>query len=437
MRSASPCSRAHALRIAALLALPLLAPACRTIDNRSGFPPLLEYDRTTRELFFRPLFSVSPQEVRVLWPIFRHRSDEKGTSAWLFPVMTYRARPQERGLDRDLFVLPFLAWGDDPDLGAHFALFPFGGSIKDFFGQDEFSFWLFPLYACMREKERRSYHVLFPFINWVEGPRQGGGRFLPFWGNYWADTVEGAPKYRHNYILWPFYSRHRNELDTAVPSEGWALFPFYGRTTSPHVTQTHICWPFYARYDDRARGYRACGCSLVPIRFASGPEDSQCDLWPFYGAWRQKERSRWFALWPLVRHETQDNPEIVAHRFWIVPFWWDTDVEWPQLKSTLSRRKLWPFFSYEEKNDVAHWEALSLLPWYDDVFDAFWGRLFQLARYSRRGEARGFELLWGLYSWEDGPEADAWRIVGGLFGREREGSRVTYRIFFIPFSSGG
>lgn len=430
-------ARVRARRPAALLALLLCAAGCRTIENRIGLPPFIEYDGTTGELFVRPLFSTGPDEVRVVWPLFRHRTDDKGTSCWLLPVMAYRSRPQEGGFDRDLYIVPLIAWGDSPDAGAHFALFPLGGTIKSFLGQDEFSFWLFPFYAQMREKERVSRHVLWPIVNWVRGPAQGGGRVLPFWAHYWADTPGGRPKYRRTFVCWPFFSRQSNQLDTPTPAEAWAFFPFYARSASENVSRTHIMWPLYAHYDDRARGIESWGASIVPIRYTIDADERQFDLWPFFGSWRQKERSRWFAAWPFVRRETQDDGSVAARRFWIVPLWWSTDAEWPDEKRALYRRKLWPFFSYEEKDDVAHWEALSLLPWYDATTDAFWGRLLHLARYSRRGAARGFELLWGLYSWEDGPEADAWRVAGGLFAREREGPRVTYRIFFIPFGSGG
>ena len=432
-----PPARSRLGRAAAVLAVLLAAAGCRTIENRIGLPPLIEYDGSTGEFFLRPLFSTAPDEVRVVWPIFRHRADERGVSCWLLPVMVYRSRLQEGGYDRDFYLVPLIAWGDSPDVGAHFALFPFGGTIKSFFGQDEFTFWLFPLYARLREKERLSQHVLWPFVNWVRGPGQGGGRVLPFWGHYWADTAKGAPKYRRTFVGWPFFTHQRNQLDSPTPAESWALFPFYARSASANVTRTHIMWPFYAHYDDRARKTRSWGASLVPIRFTTGPEESQFDLWPFFGTWRQKERSRWFALWPLVRRETQDDGAIAALRFWAAPFWWTADVERGEDKATLHRRKFWPFFSYEEKDDVAHWEALSLLPWYDATTDAFWGRWLHLARYSRRGAARGFELLWGLYSWEDGPEAEAWRIAGGMFARERDGARVTYRILFIPFTAGG
>jgi hypothetical protein len=177
----------------------------------------------------------------------------------------------------------------------------------------------------------------------------------------------------------------------------------------------------------------------VPIRYTEGKDRHQIDIWPFFGWWRRPWRFRQFALWPIQRYEREETEEIDATRFWIVPFWWQSDVTWlGEEKARLSRRKLWPFFASESTDDTMRWEFLSLIPWIDRDTDEFWGRLWQLARYRRSGPEtapdRSLEILWGLYSWEERPSGSAWRIAGGLFGAETDADgEVTYRVFFIPF----
>ena len=108
---------------------------CRTINNTIGLPPFIEFNTETRELAVRPLFTAKAGDVKCVWPIFRYKRDEKGVSSWLLPVMVYRARPQEKGMDRDFYLFPFIAAGSSPEEGGYFAFFPFGGRIKSFMGK--------------------------------------------------------------------------------------------------------------------------------------------------------------------------------------------------------------------------------------------------------------------------------------------------------------
>lgn len=422
----------------ALVLLPglLLLGACRTIEGTIGLPPFIEYRGDTEELFVRPLLSVGPTAVRGLWPIFHHRHDDRGRSVWLLPLMLYRSRPQQGGYDRDLFVLPLTAWGDSPDEGAYFGVFPFGGRFKSFLGMDEFDFALFPLYLRQRDRERVSYHILWPLVNWVSGRGHSGWRVWPFWARYAAETPEGVPKFRRSYVLWPLFSHQESLLDTRTPATTWSFFPFWSHSESKHITRRHILWPLFASEENRLRGYRSWGMSLVPVRFATGEKEVQIDPWPFFGWWDREERFRQYALWPLQRYEREKTAQIDATRFWFLPFWWQADTRWPD-GASWTRRKLWPFFSYERQNDAARWDALSLLPWFDATTDDFWGRLWQLARWRRRGDDEALEILWGLVSWESGTCRSAWRLLGGLAGREVDGDVVTTRVLFIPFTSGG
>lgn len=413
------------------------ASGCRTINNTIGLPPFIEYNTADKEWAVRPIFTAKAGDVKCVWPLFRYKHDEKGVSSWLLPFMVYRARPQEKGMDRDFYLFPFIAWGSSPEEGDYFAFFPFGGRLKSFMGKDEFDFALWPLYMRLRDRDTISRHILFPLINWVSGGGRSGWRFWPFWAAYSAVTREGLPKYLRRFVLWPFFSRQWNQLDTKNPSDAWIFFPFYSHAESNHLSHTNILWPLYAHREDRKRKLNTWGMSVVPIRFSQGESESQWDFWPFWGWWDRPERFRQFCLWPLQRYEYEDTDKVTAERFWLLPFWWQTDVAWHEEDggdTTRSRRKLWPFFSYEAKGEAAHWEALSILPWFDPVTDHFWGRLFQLARYQRQGRKKAFELLWGLYSQESDETQSVWRILGGCFSRRVAADKTIFRFLFIPFT---
>ncbi len=428
--------------------MPILFSACRTIEDTTGLPPVVEYVGSRGEFFLRPLVSVSSQEVRCVWPIFRHRYDERGRSMWLLPVLYYVSKPREAGYDRDLFIFPVVFWGDSPGEGSHFALFPAGGTIKPFMGKDEMVFALFPLYLCLKSRENRSHHVLWPLVNWMDGGGRTGWRFWPLYATYRGVTLDGRPKFHRDWVLWPLFSHQRYHLDTKAPIEAWVAFPFYSQIESKHLSRRNVCWPLFSYEEDRKRNYRSWGMPVLPIRYARGDDEWQLDVWPVYGHWERSERYRQFALWPVQRYETEKGTDVQAERFYLLPFWWESDVTWPPRKKKgaagegearfRKRRTLWPLFASEEENDRARWDVLSLLPWFDEDTERFWGRFWTLARYRSSGKDEAFELLWGLFSWESGPVAHAWRFAGGLFGTETDAAgATTYRVFFIPIGGGG
>jgi len=444
-RNILPGTRTDTVRIgSALLPLLLLAVvSCRTIEGTVGLPPFVEYVGDRGEFYFRPLFSTHPHEVRVVWPLFRYRKNEKGTSVWLIPILSYRARPQEGGYDRDLYIVPCIAWGDSPDEGSHFALFPIAGKLTSFLGNEEVRFVLWPIFTRIRNRGTVSHHLFYPLINWLHGGGRSGWRVWPFWAVYRGETEEGKPRYRRYYVLWPFFSYQRNNLETSVPSTAWVFFPFYSRIEGKNISRLYVMWPLFSWAEDRKRRYTAWGMPFLPIRFGSGDDEKQIDIWPLFGWWKNHPRARGknavlfrqYALWPIQRYEFRRTEAIKGSQFWFLPFWWRSDIRWRRDDTYRKRRKIWPFFAWERTNEKSNWEVFSLLPWFDEDVERFWGRFWCVARYRRYKDRKALEILWGLFSREESGERSGWRFAGGLLGaeRHRDGSR-TYRIFFIPIT---
>ena len=96
--------------------------------------------------------------------------------------------------------------------------------------------------------------------------------------------------------------------------------------------------------------------------------------------------------------------------------------------------KLWPLFAYEREGERARWHFVSLLWFRNKVFERFWSRLWRIVRYARDGERRGWEVLWGTVCARSGPETSSFSVLGGLFARERTPERISYRLFWIPWS---
>ncbi len=408
-----------------------------------GFPPFAEWVGDREEFYLRPLCAVLPEEVRILWPIMRYRETERDCSWWVLPVAMYTAKQRHGGWDRNLYVLPFFAWGSAPGEGTSWAIFPLAGRLSSFFGYDDARFVLFPLYLRLQDGPQRSYHVLFPFVNWLEGGRRSGWRVWPFFAVYRATGVAGNPRYERYYVLWPFFSYQRNGLNTRAPSTAYVFFPFYGRISSSRLTRTYILWPLYSQEEDRKRHLRSYGMPLLPIRYARGDDLYQLDVWPFFG-WRRlgspnstEQRFRQFALWPFQRYEEDQEEDLEARRFYVLPFWWHSRTTEKRGRTWRTRAKAWPFFAREATETGERWEALSLLPWFDQDVERFWGRLWTLARYIRNGRHRAFELLWGLFSWEEDEASVSWSIAGGLFGLKKQDAGTTYRVLFLPLSFGG
>jgi len=404
------------------------------------------------ELYIRPLLAHETwlddeaSRTKVLLPALLFHSEPTKQIHHLLGIFRFgERRLATGGEDMDWMLFPILYGGSDPNEGAYFGFFPFGGKLKGLLGQDEIDFWLFPLYLRMQDGERVSTHWMWPLGNTVEGAGWSGWRIMPFWADYAWDTEDGRPRSRRRAIAWPFYIRN-TEWMQQDPTEVFLSFPFYGYYESSRSVRESFT-PFWVRYrDKRDPEANLDGGFLLPWRVGRDHHD----LWPFWGtkytqekselSGTERERFRQFAVWPIQRWDWARDDREETSRLWILPFFWR--YEYKTLGEDGENRlrwKLWPLFGYRHEGERVEVDVAS--PWwnYREDYHRFWERLFALFRYRSRPGYEGWELLYGtVYAGfgrrtEDGPDESLFSFLGGLFECGTREDNVVVRFLWIPW----
>ncbi|MGE4619910.1 MAG: hypothetical protein AAEJ04_08915, partial [Planctomycetota bacterium] len=222
------------MRIHPFLLLFFLCCGCVTpIDSDRGVPPF--YIERTEQLpngevreshhiwpFFSQSKTPTTEEVRVLYPLFRDRTDPRARKTWLIPFYHRMSYTHLDGTkDTDGFFLPFFLWGSDEKEGDYFAFPPIGGTLKGILGKDRIDFSLFPLWARLQDRDQISTYWLFPFVEIEEGPLRQGFRIFPFYSRNQGFTSDGKLREQDSYILWPFWHTTQSQLDTDNPTFSW------------------------------------------------------------------------------------------------------------------------------------------------------------------------------------------------------------------------
>ncbi len=343
---------------------------CETIDGTYGLPPFYEvYDSPSTfdagpgvETWVRPFFGLESalsgnRRLRIAIPLCDFQWGPKGEDYRILPLLLYRDLSQPYGgHDRDWNVLLVIAGGSDPEEGSYFAFFPFGGNLKGYLARDEIRFAAFPVYAWVRQGDRRSAHILWPFFNAVWGGDWSGWRLWPFWGRYRSHAPDGSLRYDRLFVLWPFYTRRRDDL-LRNPTELFFVLPFYGRSVSRRSDVRTYLWPFFQVHRDLESGTTTYAGYLFPFRIAPG----QTDIWPFFGTKRTcrtpeiggvpRRTYREYALWPIQRYEWAEDGLEESRRLWILPFYWDFHYIEKETRASRRELKVWPLFEYRDGPD--------------------------------------------------------------------------------------
>ncbi|MEM7233646.1 MAG: hypothetical protein AAF517_15835 [Planctomycetota bacterium] len=468
----------------AILVLASLAVSCKSVDGTRGLPPFVEYydspssdaewrdHREGSELVIRPLFlgfehdahpldlgdaaatrkesgaddaDHSASRFRFLFPLGDFMSSEKRSKHRFLPIYYHNRRTKlTGGEDSSTMIFPLFFWGSDPEEGGYFAFFPFGGQLKGLFGIDQATFVLFPFYLKALRDERTSTHLLWPFVNYVEGYGWSGGRFWPFYGSYAWDRLDGTPRSRRRFILWPFYIRNRENLQVD-PTEIVFSFPFYGyRENRRSLTRSYL-WPLHVYHYDKKKKRSLHGGYFFPYRFTEG----QRDYWPIYGTkstveegegpegsegFSGRRRYRQFFLWPIQRYDWADDQLAETERFWIVPFYWRVSRFDKRTLEVTSRWQLWPFMRYRSAGSHDRsFDFLAPMWWDRESLDRYWGRIFALFRYRAEETRSAWELLYGTLYWENGEEKTLFSVLGGLLELGKKDDDWIVRLLYVPW----
>lgn len=351
------------------------------------------------------------------------------------------------GRDEDINLWPFVLWGSgDSEEDDYLAIAPFGGTTRGLLGKEKITWfgYPYPIYAAVTDRSYTSHHVLFPLINWIDGPHNSGFRIFPLFGHYERTTLKGDPVYEKTWLLWPLLSWATTGMNEEEPTHSFFLFPFYGHILGPSVTSYTVLWPFF-KYEERRGSSQtrlgnwnigaAGGADLTgdedvtwelraPFPFltiAGGRDQFQFDLWPLFGYRERPGYVRNFVLWPFWRYEDMESGDKHFTGQWLLPLFWRTKWTDHEAGTTEHRWRLYPLLHYRNTHAGTVDVSFPSLFWFDDAgFERTLGALTRVYRFHQ--DASGgteHQAGLGLFSYRDLPAVPgrpAYSRLSLLFG---------------------
>lgn len=482
MSNASAAATVFTIRMARRLLMAVFALAatgCATLPPECDFGPLLSHDTTLngtdriralgpiyerseapdgRKLTaVRPFFSrfTDPSHdkviTEVLWPVAVRKT--MGPELFWRVLLAYKsdfdvADPEGRFR---FVVFPFLFCGRDKMGERYFGIFPLGGTVNEYIGQDRIRFFLFPLYLHSEVSDVKTDSFLWPFVSRATSPDGWRFRVLPFYGRAVRD---GA--WDKKFIMWPFWTSVRYDYPKASGG-GYILFPFYGHIKTTDQEIRFFLPPLFSIGKGQQGRERKVTAPYPLVQYRRGGVNMSY-LWPFWGTkWTSNMRNT-FVLWPMIQWRHTNRREYQVRRLNVVPILYtesrhevctgDRVVKAPYMRYV----KIWPFFSYRRERDATEIRALELWPYRnttsvarnlqplwtlysrdtleDQTEDEFLWGIYRHRRNHRTGSRR--LSLFPLWSFVRNPEDDevVWNFLGGLVGSRRRGLRREVRLLY-------
>jgi len=435
-------------------------------DRVKAAGPFFEAKSTTNGLTFtalRPFYGVTgdvPNDrvlKELLWPLAINK-EFLGETYWQM-LFTYghdfdSDQPDSR---YRTLLLPLLFWGRDVNKEKYFALFPAGGKINEFLGQDKIVFVLFPLYFYHSVNGVETTNLLWPVCSRTTGKDIDKFRIFPF---YMRSDV--GDRFSNRSILWPVWTSFEKNFPTDKGS-GFVFFPFYGHA-SLTSQETWMYLPPLFRYSKSEKD-GVSGNFPWPFIQYSAANPSKFYIWPLWGYKHMPEIKTSFFLWPIGHAETIVRPEYSINRFSILPVsYYESRIVTNVAENcgnddVVARYfKLWPLVSYQRDGDTYRFKMLDLWPLKETGgIERNWAPLWTLYSHVRVGHNSEDELLWGMYrrsncgpgtrKWSLFPlfsygtgqvceDSSEWSLLMGLIGRKREGLLKKYRLlYFLEFET--
>lgn len=384
--------------------------------------PFIRFGETPKESYF------------ALSPLYYTRTEKKTKDAeadFLWPYGSFK----RRGGDEETRLSPFFEsdkddsprWGLFPIYGgrsskgeSYGGVFPFFGTIKERFGQDEGSFVLFPLFAQSRRDDTTTTHVLWPFFSSTQGTETEGFKAWPFFG--WK---KDKGRSESSFAMWPFWVERRRGLDTDNPERFWMLFPFYGETKSPERDGFTALWPFINYAKDKKHDYTTF--SLFPLlTIVHGSDREAFKLLPLFGYEKTKSNESSFLVAPFIYGTKSLRSRDFTERQtrWLF-FSKDRERTWTKTGETAKLFHFWPFIHYKKSRQGAVQVAFpSLFPVVSDKFQRNWPFL-TLYGYRRTPDgSESSSILWNLFSSQKDDSSSSWELAYLLDYSEDEASEV-------------
>ncbi|MDD5705382.1 MAG: hypothetical protein PHR35_05620 [Kiritimatiellae bacterium] len=372
--------------------------------------PLLEGVRTgagQNALAVRPFYShecvnVNPTQsvTDVLWPAgsFSRRGERL---RWrLFPAYGSDADDEPDGSYR-FRLLPIYFEGRTREGDSYHALFPLGGTIRDFMFMDRASFFLFPLYGESEQAGTHTRTALWPIWLTRHGDDIEQWRLFPFYGE---KRVAGRRPHTNRFILWPFWTEthYRGEH---IEGDAFVLFPIYGRSRFAQEQGWMVLPPFFS-YTRGTNGYRRLRAPWPFVRQLDDGPVTERHWWPLYGTKRAPGRERWYTLWPIVSGAREEGARATVKRFNIAPLYNSEErltaaTNGAPAAPTSAYRRVWPLFSWRREPSGTQVRVPELTFFKNNAaIERNWAPFWSwFVRRERADGARVTDVLWGLAAW--------------------------------------
>lgn len=412
----------------------------------------------------RPFWSkvTDPEKDRsvsdVVWPLGMIKT-RQGESDWrFFPAFGHDFDSESSRTRSRWSIFPILFGGRSLQNEAYFAVFPLGGTVREFLGRDMISFVLFPLYVYSEMDNTKSLSVLWPIYSRTKGPGVDRFRVWPFYG---ISTTFN--RWTKRFVMWPFWTSVQYEYPDQKGG-GFVLFPFYGRVNVGQRHSRMLLPPLFKREWADDGSHSALNAPWPFFQYSRGATD-KLYVWPFFGRKAVENERQWFSVWPFVSGRRTDFPTQTVRRFQAIPLVYyeskherlpaDSEGVRAEREEAVARYfKLWPLIAYRREADYSLFRTLALWPLKQTpAVERNWAPLWSLYTRERAGKAFYSEFLWGLYrhrrsessrqlsvfpllqtAGNTARQATSWSLLYGLAGYEREGLHKTYRLlYFLKF----
>ena len=385
---------------------------------------------------FRPLYvwwknsAQGTTDASALYPLFTYHSG-LAVSRWSVFSMINHASPRPGSGDTehafDFWPFYFSRQTGDPAT-SYRAVFPLAGTMKNRFGQDRWTFYVFPLYGRYEKNGVTTTTTPWPFVKVMRGDGNRGFELWPLFGRR-----EKAGAYREQYYLWPFVYKNEEDLWARQPTVKLGVLPFYTRDQAPGSISEDYFWPFFG-YTDRTAPHRYHERRYFWPMFVQGHgDDREVNRWgPFYTHSIVAGRDKTWVLWPLWRQirsnedgRAQTKTTVLYFFYWSVV---QRSLAHPELKPA-RRTSLWPLFTVWNSGDRRQMEVLSPFEsWFsnNENIRLAYSPFFAIFRYDRKGpDAVREDFLFNFITWQRAPARREFHF-GPLFQTETTpaGSRV-------------
>ncbi len=388
----------------------------------------------------------------ILYPVFTlHGTNYWRRWTWLYFFSGDDFYHKDSGRDSDRMLFLLKQGSGDSEEDDYFGIFPFYGTIKDFFGYEEFHYVLFPLYASWSYKDFTAYSVLWPVFLYGSSTNKKRSelRIFPLYS-----SKEHKGKYKRTSMIWPLFQWGSEALDKKEPRHYFFSFPLFGYKYSDD--DNLFAWTFlwlpligglasYGRDEVKQEKNFNFLWFIFQYHRSEDPGIRRYVFAPFYFYYRfgqiEHEATPYYKeasfITPLAGQLRTYSSIMDSEYNYLLPLYLESSRYYHKEREVERYLKVWPFFQYySDSQGRRSFRSLTLLPWRADNFDKAFGPIFSLVEYKQfENQDQYFSLLLRAYSqywnkdeghyflmgleWHNTPDYWSFEILGGLFGIHR------------------